>query len=119
MEELFPYIKVNFIVFWVGAIVVPIVLATIKLKHFKLYSYEWLVLLLPIVIYRLVWLSYSQPKSDGNLAMEPIFIGMLVSCTYIARYYFRKLSAKSAPICFAVSCVIPVVIYLCITQMPA
>jgi hypothetical protein len=119
MEAAFPFMAVNFIAFLVGGIFAPIALLAIKIKSLQVYAYEWLVLLVPVIVFRLIWLTQLVFKTDGNIAAEPFFIGLIISGIYLVRYIYKESHAKVAPACFGISCLIPVVVYLCMPVMPS
>jgi hypothetical protein len=118
MEVAFPYLRINYIVYLAGVIAVPILLAAIKIKAQKVHLYEWLVLLMPLIIFRLIYISQVRFKSDGNIALEPLFVGVIISCVYVARYCYRESHARVAPLCFGLSCLVPVVVYICMPIFP-
>ena len=118
MEVALPYLIVNLIAFLAGGIVAPILLVAIKRKALQVYPYEWFVFFVPLAVFRLIWLTQLRFKTDGNIAVEPFLVGLIISGIYVARYCYRESHAMVAPLCFGLSCLVPVVVYVCMPVMP-
>ena len=73
-----------------GASLMPVFLLAISIQKHRLWPAEWILLIVPFLIWYVCLLLFPGSRGDGNYVLEPIILGVLLSISGIFRYTGRK-----------------------------